>query len=241
MNKKQILLSILCLLLFLTAEGQNISQKKFQTIQLDADTIVLDTFSLVWGSVSIPSLAASDYTIDHLNGKLIITNPAVKGQTVTVGFRSYPYLFSKKMQNRSISVIEPSLYSLEHPLSEASLTSISGIDEIFSDASLNSYGSLSRGISIGNNQDMVVNSNLNLQLSGKLSKDVEILANITDQNIPIQPEGNSAQLQEFDKVFIQLKYKDMATILAGDIESRSREGYFMKYFKKGQGLQADMN
>jgi hypothetical protein len=83
---------------------------------------------------------------------------------------------------------------------------------------------------------MSVQSNLNLQLSGKLSDDVDIIANITDQNIPFQPEGNTRQIQEFDKIYIQLNYKDRVSLLAGDIEDKSSDTYFMQFTKKGQGL-----
>ncbi len=95
-------------------------------------------------------------------------------------------------------------------------------------------GSFARGISFGNNQNLVLNSSFNLQLSGKLGDDIEILAAITDNNIPLQPEGNTQQLQEFDKIFIQLK-RGNSSLIAGDYELSRPDGYFMNYFKKLQG------
>jgi len=95
-------------------------------------------------------------------------------------------------------------------------------------------GSFSRGLSFGNSQDVVLNSNFNLQLSGDLGDDIEVLAAITDENIPLQPEGNTQQLQEFDKIFIQLK-KGNNKLIAGDYELLRPKSYFMNYYKKLQG------
>ncbi len=96
-------------------------------------------------------------------------------------------------------------------------------------------GSFARGLSFGNNQSLVLNSNFNLQLGGKLGDDLEILAAISDANIPIQPEGTTQQLQDFDKVFIQLKRKN-TTLIAGDYEIARPNSYFINYYKKLQGL-----
>ena len=63
---------------------------------------------------------------------------------------------------------------------------------------------------------------------------MDINAIITDNSIPIQPEGNTHQLQEFDKVFIQLKSKN-TQLIAGDFETSKPKGYFLNYFKKTQG------
>ncbi|MEL6945764.1 MAG: hypothetical protein AAFO82_24180, partial [Bacteroidota bacterium] len=95
-------------------------------------------------------------------------------------------------------------------------------------------GSFSRGLSFGNSQNVVLNSNFNLQLSGDLGDDIEVLAAITDENIPLQPEGNTQQLQEFDKIFIQLK-RHNNKLIAGDYELLRPRSYFMNYYKKLQG------
>ena len=103
-----------------------------------------------------------------------------------------------------------------------------------------SNGAYTRGISFGNSQNLVFNSNLNLQLNGKLGNDLELQAALSDNSIPLQPDGTTRQLQEFDRIFIQLKRK--STILtAGDYDLiRPSRGYFSNYFKRLQGAMLTM-
>ncbi len=70
-------------------------------------------------------------------------------------------------------------------------------------------GSIVRGFTFGSNRDLTLQSGFNLQLSGNLTQDVEVVASLTDENIPIQPEGNTQTLQEIDKIFIQVKSKNL--------------------------------
>ncbi len=99
---------------------------------------------------------------------------------------------------------------------------------------LNYNGNFARGISVGNRQDLVLNSSFNLQLAGDLGDGFGIRAAISDENIPIQPQGNTRQLREFDRIFVQLN-KDQSTLTAGDYELAPPPSYFMNYFKKLQG------
>lgn len=99
---------------------------------------------------------------------------------------------------------------------------------------LNYSGSFSRGLSFGNRQDLVLNSSFNLQLAGEIGDGIQVTAAITDENLPIQPEGNTRQLRDFDRIFIRLQ-KDNSQLTAGDYELRSPESYFLKYFKKLEG------
>jgi hypothetical protein len=67
-------------------------------------------------------------------------------------------------------------------------------------AGLVSNGAYTRGLSFGNSQNLVFNSNLNLQLAGKLGNDVELEAALSDNSLPLQPDGTTRQLQEFDRI-----------------------------------------
>jgi hypothetical protein len=113
-------------------------------------------------------------------------------------------------------------------------------EELFASPGINKTGNISRGISFGNNQNVFVNSVLNLQIEGKLTEDVSITAVISDQNIPFQPDGNTQQIQEFDKVYVQLKSKSV-NLIAGDLVMKNRPSNFLRYYRNVQGVQAEVH
>ena len=101
-------------------------------------------------------------------------------------------------------------------------------------------GTLVRGFTIGTNKDFSLNSGFRLQLSGRLSDEIELVAALTDENTPIQPEGNTEKLDELDKVFIQIKHP-RATGTFGDYYLNKRIGEFGVINRKLQGLMGEYN
>lgn len=101
---------------------------------------------------------------------------------------------------------------------------------------LSSTGAYTRGLSLGNSQNLVFNSNLNLQLEGKFGNDLNVRAALSDNSVPLQPDGSTQRLQEFDRVYIELEKKG-TTLAAGDLDFTRPGGYFSNYFKRVQGAK----
>jgi hypothetical protein len=105
---------------------------------------------------------------------------------------------------------------------------------------LNTSGSITRGVTIGNNQNTVLNSNLDLQITGKLSEKVSLRASLQDSNIPLQDGGYSQKLDQFDNVFMEL-FSDKWNIRAGDVFLENRKTQFLNFNKKAQGIAANFD
>ena len=160
------------------------------------DSIALDTLSIIPSSFSVINVPDTSYRLDYVRAILYWkTKPPI--DTVLVTYRVFPYKLNEVVKRIDFdSVVK---YTIFKPYGEENKASNKGI---FNFGNIEYNGSFGRGIAFGNNQDAVVNSNFNLQLNGMLADSIEIAAAITDNNIPIQPDGTTQQLNEFDQVFL---------------------------------------
>lgn len=213
------------------------AQHNFRSLELiiSEDTIQLDSLSIVPHSeiISIEGnfLDSGEYKIDYVKSTITFSKDFY-GKRASIKFRVFPINFSKQYSHKSTKLLEQQDVGLYNQFSYTPTNNTT--DEIFSLGEVNRSGTISRGLTVGNNQNLSVNSNLNLQLSGKVTEKINVLASITDDNIPIQPEGNTQQLQDFDQVYIQL-YDDKSKLVAGDFQMKSGDSYFLKYYKRAQG------
>jgi hypothetical protein len=217
------------------SKAQDVTNLRQQELILDDDTVSIDSLSLVPNSEIVffgnDPMDRLSYEIDYSKGLFILKDNILRGKTISLSYRVFPTSFEESYEHKKIDDIEQKNKALINPfLYEYTADN----EDIFYLNGLNKSGSISRGVVFGNNQDLAVNSSLNLQLSGKVSENVSILASISDDNIPIQAEGNTQQLQEFDRVFIQL-FSDSWKLTAGDFYLKRPKSYFMNFNKRVKG------
>ncbi len=179
---------------------------------------------------------SSLYTIDFSKALLHFKNP-FKGDSIIIEYLKYPDFITKTYKQLDEKIIVENTDNLQrlYKLKQSTLTK-----DFTPFDGLNTSGSISRGVTIGNNQNSVLNSELDLQISGKLSDKVSLRASIQDANIPLQASGYSQRLDEFDQVFIEL-FSDSWNIRAGDIDLINDNTYFANFTKRVQGLLVNIN
>ena len=185
-------------------------------------------------------LSSKDYTFNFTDNSFSLSDSLNYSifDTLYVAYLSYDIKLKKEYKHRSIIKIYDeklgeSVRRVKNETVDLSTKSIFG-------SKLESNGTLLRGFSLGTNKDLAVNSGLRLQLSGKLSDDITIVAALTDENTPIQPEGNTERLEELDKVFIQIKHK-IGTATFGDYELKTDVGEFGRIDRKLQGVIGNLH
>lgn len=215
---------------------------KYQTalIAINKDSIWIDSCTIVKSSVvayigNQILIEGIDFSINYQTGYFYPLR-IKKGSEVSVSYQKINLNLSEPLFKKPRNLQLPKLNG-NKDIYENYISSGYSFD-LYKNDDLKLNGSLSRGLGFGNNQNIVLNSNLNLQMAGKINHDINVLAAISDDNNPIQPEGNTQQLQDFDKVFVQV-YKDKYLLTVGDFEMhKPQNSYFMSYYKKSRGLQA---
>lgn len=188
-------------------------------IHLPAKYIIQNSDRVVCDSVLLKR--GVDYRIDYTAGTIKLDTSSAffrarrgPAYTLSISFRNFPFNLPREY-TRHVTIVRYDT-STKQKITMIEKAAPLTPSEMFG-SNIQKSGSIVRGFTIGSNQDLTVNSGFRMQLDGMLTKDVEVTAALTDQSSPIQPEGNTRTLQEFDKVFVNIKSPHISGTL-GDFE-----------------------
>jgi hypothetical protein len=223
----------LCLLLWsVAAEAQyktsNLKRKKIAA----SGTVKLDSLTLVPQTILITGFDTSYYSID-VTESVISWKKITNTDSVYISYRTFPFKFNAESYRYNYDSVRKATVFTPYVIDRTNKKASQG--GVFDFGGINYNGSFGRSLSFGNNQDAVFNSQLNLQMNGYIADSIEIAAAITDNNLPIQPDGTTQQLNEFDKILLQFKKKNWEVSL-GDIDIRQNQSYFLNFYKRLQGI-----
>lgn len=217
------------------------SLKILKKIAFTNDTIRLEKVSI--NTINFKLLEANDeiidssfYKINYQKAYILFNEKYIKkSDSLTINYQKFPEFLTKEYNIYNSERLVPNesgdfdLYKINDAITKKTKP-FDG---------LATAGSITRGITVGNNQNSAVNSNLDLQITGKLSDKLSIKASIEDSNVPLRNGGYSQKLNQFDQIFIEL-FSDQFSIRAGDLFLENRKSKFLNFNKKVQGLFANV-
>ncbi|MCX6190030.1 MAG: hypothetical protein NTW54_10610, partial [Bacteroidetes bacterium] len=152
------------------------SNLRVKTIEIKSDTTFFDTLAVADVKIiSDTTIDTAKYSINYINASII----TLQRGNIKISYRVLYFPFQSNYANKNKNIIRTNAgdkgYAWGYIPSHLSTLD----DEALG---LNKSGVISRGVSIGNNQDLVLNSIFNLQLSGKVNSEWNVLGSISDDN-----------------------------------------------------------
>lgn len=236
MYRKLYLLAIVLLITqycYAQFNQQRLSNLRRKYIPVSGNIEQIDSLSIVPNSFTLFNVPKNFYAIDEA-GALLKWLKKPYSDSVLIEYRVFPVKLNAVHRKMNYEDVRYNFLDTKNPIRISNSLS-SQQNSIFNFGVLRADGSIGRGISFGNNQDASVNSTLNLQLSGYIGDSLELTAAITDNNVPIQPDGNTQDLRDFDRIFMQIKKKSWQASF-GDLDLRARKNYFLNFYKRIQGV-----
>jgi hypothetical protein len=194
------------------------------------ETVVMDSFRLS---------RDKEYSLQSRSGTIVLhpqyfrfawPDSTIKRHLV-IRYQALPFTFQQSYRHREPVTRYDSLTKERITVAQPSKPFL--FDDLFG-SNLQKSGSIVRGLTIGSNRDLTLNSGFRMQMSGNLTNDLQVIAALTDENSPIQPEGTTQTLQEVDKVFIELRGTNVGATL-GDFNLSLAGNEFGGLNRKLQG------
>lgn len=196
------------------------------------DSLIIENSEKVF--MDNQQLGHEKYQFNFIAGEIRFVEPVPKGVEIRLVYKTFPYHLQKSYSHR---VIQQRVFGAPTAPTDGHGLNIQPETEDYA-SQLTKSGSITRGVTVGSNRGLKVNSALNINVSGKVADNVEVVAALTDQSTPIQPEGTTQNLQEIDKVFIQIKSPELAATM-GDFHIQYDQTQFAQYNRKLQGAMAE--
>jgi hypothetical protein len=187
----------------------------------------------------------SDYIVDHTTGTVLLRRTFPEGATLLARFDSLPF---DLLESYAAPVTVdgrgsrprggPGEREDSTPEGAANAGSASKADrEGGARPALKVGGSKRLAFELGSGRDVTISQSLDLDITGRVGKDVEVRAVLSDRNLPVLPEGNTQSLEELDEVYVKISSPSLHATF-GDYTLTGPRSEFAGYSRTVEGVQA---
>ena len=210
---------------FLLEKGQTRVELARSFIIPGSDSVTLD---------GKPIERGTEYRLNFLKGTIVLVRPAAGGELLVVGFSRYPLPFEPLFASRvpagapSVPMTRPgTLIDIEQPTERKRFN-------------LKLSGSKTVGTTAGTGRGLGVEQSLKISIAGKIAEDLEVSAFLTDDDLRVQPEGNTEELRHLEKVYVKVKSRH-SEIQLGDFTTGVDWSSFARFERELRGGTASLH
>jgi hypothetical protein len=175
---------------------------------------------------------AGGYAIDYQRGMLRITEPVRSNAKVRVAYVHLPFLLNSVYSLRAISfaeIEEPAAVPQSRVVRPRPSPPAPGLE----------FGGMkSVSFSTGSNQGTSLDQTLKATIRGNITPSIQVNALLSDENLPIQPEGNTEELEYLDKVYMEIA-SERARVSLGDFTLKNDYSTFSPLTREVMGVSGE--
>jgi hypothetical protein len=174
------------------------------------------------------------YEINYQRGIVRFVAPVRDGAAVRVSYIRLPVLLNSVYSLRQIEFANPRESIPQRPSPEKR-----------NDQVLNPTGDLVFGgmksisLSVGTNRGSSIDQSLQATVEGNLTRSIKVRALLSDNNLPIQPEGNTEELEYLDKVYVEFS-GPKANATLGDFSYSNGYSTFSPFHRELKGISGQV-
>lgn len=153
----------------------------------------------------LPVLADQDFRLPAGDSLVVFAAPFQAGEEVCLERASTPLMANPAFGLYRLDQVP--VYrsgSLDSAWEASAHLSLETTDTAYSKYRLNYSGSKSMAVTVGSGGGLGLDASLFINLNGQVAEDVFVEGQLSDQNVPIQPEGNTATLKEVDTKYVKV-------------------------------------
>ncbi len=179
-----------------------------------------------------PLAAETDYRLDAESGSVRLAAPLLPGETLAVSYAWVPVDLPREIVGLRPQEPTPADSSGALP---AAVHAPFLPKEL--EPELTIGGAKTLALEVGSNKDAAVEQSLRVSVAGTIGTSTKLTALLSDQNVPLQPEGNTQRLEELDEVLVKIESPRAGATL-GDFVSSRVGTPFGDYERRLTGAQA---
>ena len=181
------------------------------------------------------------YAIDYAKGYISILFPIPKDSSIEIEYDIIPLRIKKLYQRELFQPNRPLMQPSETPVEPQPFPKPEDmISEPPTPSALRVTGTKTFSVSMGSGRSLTPDQSLRINVDGKVSENVSVIAMLSDQDLPFQPEGMTEDIEDLDQKLIRITSPHVSATL-GDYEGAIGESEFVAFPRALEGVMVRGN